>query len=70
MKRRAFITVLGGAAVAWPLVVRAQQPAMPVVGLLLGGTPDTDSFRVDAIRRGPGNYVHGHRSRNSQADIA
>jgi putative tryptophan/tyrosine transport system substrate-binding protein len=72
MRRREFITLLGGAAAAWPLAAKAQQPPLPVVGYLGGGSPNKPYAAAFHQGLKEGGYVEGqsvaieYRFANSQ----
>jgi len=61
MRRREFITLVGGAAATWPCAARAQQPAMPAIGFLHSVLPDAISDRLRGLRAGlkDTGYVEG-----------
>jgi putative tryptophan/tyrosine transport system substrate-binding protein len=61
VKRRDFFTLIGGAAAGWPIATHAQQAAMPVIGLIHTGNPESDAYRLASFRQGLNEtgYVEG-----------
>jgi putative ABC transport system substrate-binding protein len=59
VRRREFITLLGGTAAAWPIMARAQRPEIPVVAFLNGGSPDGYAPMVAAFHQGLSRITAG-----------
>jgi putative tryptophan/tyrosine transport system substrate-binding protein len=67
MKRREFITLVGGAAASWPVAARAQQPAMPLIGVISLLSPETMRREIAAFRDGLRDLGY-HEGKNVMLD--
>jgi hypothetical protein len=71
MNRRELMTLIGGAVASWPLAARAQQPAMPLIGLL--AAPNAASYQpyVDAVRQGlkEAGYTEGPVQQSTKVEL-